>query len=128
MASKCIREIRERQRRALRHKEKIMRITIALIALAFFVTPAFANGDVKVDVEIAKVDLSGVDVALRVTADHHFIVADKSLDAGQLKTFFTEQSKRQPLKYLLVSGEEMTIGDLVEVAHVGDALHFTVLF
>jgi hypothetical protein len=105
-----------------------MRNTIAFIVLMFFATLAFAKGDEMVDVEMANVGLSNVDVTLNATADHHFIVADKSLDAGQLKAFFTEQAKRRPLKYVLVSGEEMTIGDLVAVAHVGEAMHFTVLF
>jgi 3-keto-L-gulonate-6-phosphate decarboxylase len=107
-----------------------MRITsvIALMAMTYFCTGGLAKGDDKVDVEMAKISLSSVDITLSATGDHHFVVADKLLDAGQLEAYFAKQSKSHPLNYVLVSGEKTTIGDLVAVAHVGEALHFTVLF
>jgi hypothetical protein len=107
-----------------------MRITfvIVLMAMTYLCTGGLAMSDEKVDVEMASVGLSNVDTTLNATGDHHFVVADKLLDASQLEAYFTEQSRSHPVNYVLVSGEKTTIGDLVAIAHVGEALHFTVLF
>lgn len=107
-----------------------MRITSVLscFAMIFSSADVYARGDEKADVEVANIGLADVNITVTVKPDHQFIVADKLLDAAGLKAFIAEQQKAHPIQYVLVSGEKMTIGDLVAVAHVGEALGFTVLF
>jgi hypothetical protein len=107
-----------------------MRITLlaAFVAITFFCTFVFARNDEKVDVEVANIGLADVNITLIAKPDHHFAVADKLLDTVELKAFLAEQRKDHAIQYVLVSGEKMTIGDLVAVAHIGEVLGFTVLF
>lgn len=103
-----------------------MRKIYVLLFVSFFSISAVAGSSEKVNVELVNIDRSSIDVTLVATPDHRFSVADKQLKLEEIKAFLATQPK--PVKYVFVSGQDATIGDLVAIAHIGEALGFTALF
>jgi hypothetical protein len=108
--------------------DEIMRVQAIVVLLTVFPALASARGGEKVDVEPAGIGPAEADVTVVVAPDHRFAVGGTSLGTSGLAAYITEWRKDHSVRYVLVSGEAATIGDLVAVAHIAQRMHFTVLF